>query len=30
MILDGEPNQKIARYTGLTLEQIEALRKEVR
>jgi predicted transposase/invertase (TIGR01784 family) len=29
MILDGETNEKIAKYTGLSVEQIEALRKEI-
>jgi predicted transposase/invertase (TIGR01784 family) len=28
MLLDNEPNEKIAKYTGLTVEQIEALRNE--
>jgi hypothetical protein len=28
MLVDNEPNEKIVRYTGLTLEQIEQLRNE--
>uniref|UniRef100_UPI001B7FB08C hypothetical protein n=1 Tax=Hugenholtzia roseola TaxID=1002 RepID=UPI001B7FB08C len=28
MLLDNEPIEKIAKYTGLTVEQIEALRNE--
>ena len=28
MLKDNEPNERIAKYTGLTLEQIEALRNE--
>jgi predicted transposase/invertase (TIGR01784 family) len=30
MLADKEPNEKIAKYTGLTLEQIETLRKETK
>jgi hypothetical protein len=28
MLADNEPNEKIVKYTGLKLEQIEQLRKE--
>ncbi len=28
MLADNETNEKIAKYTGLTIEQIEALRGE--
>jgi len=30
MIEDGEPNERIARYTGLAIEEIEALRIKMR
>lgn len=30
MLADKEPNEKIAKYTGLTLEEIETLRKETK
>jgi hypothetical protein len=29
MLADNEPKEKIAKYTGLTVEQIEKLRKEI-
>lgn len=29
MLQDSEPNEKIAKYTSLFIEQIEKLRKEI-